>query len=159
MLHKLTAVGCLVATLLLVGCGSKNAAAIKRLGLPDLPARVGLIDELAPSEFTATDSGLKYRILRDGTGIKPTATQKVLVQYHGWLNNQTVFDSSYRKGSVSFLLMGVIPGWTEGLQLIGKGGMIELEIPGSLGYGEAGSPPDIPPNATLHFIVELQDVR
>ncbi len=66
------------------------------------------------------------------------------------------FDSSYKRGEpIPFPLSGVVAGWTEGLQLIGEGGMIELEVPSELGYGPGGKPPKIPGGATLHFIVEL----
>lgn len=119
----------------------------------------GPSDKGAPKEFTATDSGLKFRILRKSNGVKPTEIDTVKVHYKGWLDNGKEFDSSYGpKGEpIKFPLKGVIAGWTEGLQLVGKGGMIELEIPYELGYGEEGSPP-IPPKARLHFIVELLDV-
>lgn len=116
-------------------------------------------DPDAPTEFTATKSGLKYRVLRKGDGAKPTADDSVTVHYKGWLDDETVFDSSYERGkTVSFPLGGVIKGWTEGMQLVGEGGMIELEIPSELGYGERGAPGSIPPNANLHFIVELEKV-
>ncbi len=118
-----------------------------------------IIDPDAPQEFTTTDSGLKYRILRKSDGPKPKADDRVTVDYSGWLDNETVFDSSYaRSQPQTFGVSDVIAGWTEGLQLIGVGGMIELEIPAELGYGETGSPPDIPPNATLHFKVELHEI-
>lgn len=121
----------------------------------------GKIDANAPREFTQTPSGLKYRILRKTDGKKPTAASTVKCNYKGWLDNQTIFDSSYRRGeSLSFPLDGVIKGWTEGLQLIGEGGMIELDIPANLGYGARGTPGGpIPPNARLHFIVELISIR
>lgn len=127
---------------------------------PKLPEGAGKIDEKAAKTFTTTESGLKYRILRAGTGAKPNATQKVEVNYVGWLINGRVFDSSYaRHMPISFGLNQVVKGWTEGMQKVGKGGMIELEIPGYLGYGLQGQPGSgIPPNATLHFIVELLDV-
>ena len=81
------------------------------------------------------------------------------MHYKGWFDDKSIFDSSYRKGeTISFPLDGVIKGWTEGMQLIGKGGMIELEIPYELGYGERGRGP-IPPKATLHFIVELISIK
>jgi FKBP-type peptidyl-prolyl cis-trans isomerase FkpA len=118
-----------------------------------------VIDPDAPQEFTTTDSGLKYRILRKSSGPKPSANDRVTVDYSGWLDDQTIFDSSYeRRQPTTFGLSGVIAGWTEGLQLVGVGGMIELEIPSQLGYGEAGSLPDIPPNVTLHFKVELHEI-
>jgi len=128
---------------------------------PALPDDAGPIDADAPLAFTTTPSGLKYRILRKGAGGKPRATDTVEVNYHGWLDDGKVFDSSYARGeSISFPLNGVIPGWTEGMQLVGEEGMIELEIPSNLGYGPRGTPGGpIPPNARLHFIVELIDVK
>lgn len=127
---------------------------------PALPDGAGPIADGAPKTFETTASGLKYRILRPGTGKKPAETDSVEVNYHGWLDDGTVFDSSYRRGApISFPLSGVIRGWTEGMQYVGEGGMIELEIPYELGYGESGSPPTIPPRATLHFLVELKQVR
>ena len=129
-------------------------------GFPKLPPGAGAIDEKASQAFTTTDSGLKYRILRDGAGAKPTARQSVEVHYHGWLDDGSVFDSSYRRGeTIAFGLNQVIAGWTEGMQHVGKGGMIELEIPSKLGYGDRGAPPVIPPKAQLHFLVELIDVK
>ncbi len=120
----------------------------------------GVQDKDAPKEFTATGSGLKYRILRKSDKPKPKETSTVKVHYKGWLDNGKVFDSSYDRGeSIEFPLKGVIAGWTEGMQLVGEGGMIELEIPYKLGYGERGSPPDIPGKSTLHFIVELLEVQ
>ncbi|MCY2985576.1 MAG: FKBP-type peptidyl-prolyl cis-trans isomerase [Planctomycetota bacterium] len=120
----------------------------------------GAIDADAKQEFLVTDSGLKYRILRTTDGKKPTATSRVTVHYKGWLDNETIFDSSYRRNeTISFGLNQVIKGWTEGMQLVGEGGMIELDIPYQLGYGERGSPGAIPPKASLHFIVELYDVK
>jgi FKBP-type peptidyl-prolyl cis-trans isomerase FkpA len=128
---------------------------------PQLPAGAGKIDADAPKAFATTASGLQYRVLRKGTGPNPAATNKVKVNYHGWLDDGKVFDSSYKRGqSIEFGLNQVIRGWTEGMQLVGKGGMIELVIPGNLGYGPRGTPDGtIPPNATLHFLVELLDVR
>ena len=118
------------------------------------------IDPDAPTEFTVTDSGLKYRILRKGDGPKPIGSDQVEVDYTGWLDDGTIFDTSYGKPEpVAFRLPTVITGWAEGLQLVGEGGMIELEIPAALGYGENGQPPRIPPNATLHFKVELHRIE
>lgn len=128
--------------------------------LPKLPPGAGAADADAPKKFETTGSGLKYRILRKGSGAKPGPTTKVEVHYHGWLDSGKVFDSSYdRKESITFGLNQVIKGWTEGMQLVGKGGMIELEIPSNLGYGDRGAGADIPPKATLHFLVELLDVK
>jgi FKBP-type peptidyl-prolyl cis-trans isomerase FkpA len=128
---------------------------------PNLPKGAGAIDADAAKTFTTTPSGLQYRILRKGTGANPAATSQVKVHYHGWLDDGKVFDSSYQRGeSIEFGLNQVIPGWTEGMQLVGRGGMIELVIPSNLGYGPRGTPGGpIPPNATLHFLVELLDVK
>lgn len=121
-----------------------------------MAAAEGPNDDNAPENFTTTDSGLKYRILRNADGQKPSSSDQVQCHYRGWLDDGTEFDSSYGRGEpTEFPLNGVIPGWTEGLQLIGEGAKIELEIPFQLGYGERGYPGLIPPSATLHFIVEL----
>ena len=123
-------------------------------------AEPGPIDKGAPMEFKKTDSGLKYRIMRASEGKKPSARDTVKVHYKGWLDDKTEFDSSYKRGEpISFPLNRVIKGWTEGLQLIGEGGMIELEIPSDLGYGKRGAGGAIPPDATLHFLVELLEVE
>lgn len=109
-----------------------------------------------------TESGLLYRIDRKGDeSIKPTATDKVTVDYEGKTKDGKVFDSSYERGqSATFSLSGVIPGWTEGLQLVGKGGQITLWIPAELGYGVYGSGSGaIGPNDALEFKVELHDVQ
>lgn len=120
----------------------------------------GKVDDDAPKEFKTTESGLKYRILRKSDKRKPTVNNHVVVHYKGWLNNKIIFDSSYRRGeTISFGLGDVIRGWTEGMQLVGVDGMIELEIPPHLGYGARGAGRSVPPNATLHFIVELFDVK
>lgn len=110
-------------------------------------------------EFKITGSGLKYRVLREGKGRKPNANSNVTCHYKGWLDNGKEFDSSYGKNAASFPLNGVVKGWTEGLQLIQEGGMIELEVPSDLGYGPQGRAPVIPQNATLHFDIELLKVR
>jgi FKBP-type peptidyl-prolyl cis-trans isomerase len=103
---------------------------------------------------------LKYRILRKSDGPKPKKANTVKVHYRGWLDGGKVFDSSYQRDEpIEFPLGRVIPGWTEGMQLVGKGGMIELEIPSKLGYGAQGVPGAIPPNAKLHFLVELIDIK
>ncbi|QGQ25034.1 FKBP-type peptidyl-prolyl cis-trans isomerase [Gimesia benthica] len=120
---------------------------------------VAVADEANPG-YSTTASGLKYRIVREGNDTKPGPQDQVTVHYRGTLEDGTEFDSSYKRGeTISFPLNGVIPGWTEGLQLIGEGGEVELVIPPELGYGAAGAPPVIPGNATLHFKVELFKVN
>jgi FKBP-type peptidyl-prolyl cis-trans isomerase FklB len=107
-----------------------------------------------------TESGLQYKILREGTGISPKDTNTVKVHYRGRLINGTVFDESYKRGEpAEFPLKGVIKGWTEGLQLLKVGGKAELYIPSDLAYGDNPSSRDIPPGATLIFEVELLDVK
>ncbi len=108
----------------------------------------------------ASPSGLYYEILTPGTGDFPKATDVVKVHYTGTLVDGTVFDSSVQRGEpVEFPLNGVIPGWTEGVQKIAKGGKIKLYVPFQLAYGEEGRPPTIPPAATLLFEVELLDFK
>ncbi len=132
----------------------------KTVGMPTMPKGAGKIDDDAPEEMTPTVTGLYYRILRKSDGKKPTAFDRVVAHYKGWLDDGTQFDSSYDRNSPSeFALNQVVKGWTEGLQLVGEGGMIELEIPYDLGYGVPGRPPSIPPKATLHFLVELKEVK
>lgn len=163
------AAGVLVAACVAVGCSQpvpkENLAGGPRVHMPpqEKPKEVvqpGPVDADAAEEFTTTSSGLKYRIRRKGNGKKPNASQTVEVHYRGTLDNGTVFDASYARGATTtFPLSGVIPGWTEGMQLVEEGGMIELEIPPNLGYGSQGSPPAVPGNATLHFLVELVSIK
>ena len=112
------------------------------------------------NNFYTTDSGLKYEIIKLGKGDKPSATDKVEVHYHGTLTDGTVFDSSVQRGKpVEFPLNRVIPGWTEGVQLMVIGDIWTFIIPGNLAYGERGIPQaGIGPNATLIFEVELLDI-
>jgi FKBP-type peptidyl-prolyl cis-trans isomerase FklB len=102
-------------------------------------------------------TGLQYTVLKEGAGKKPKATDSVTVHYKGTLVDGTEFDSSYKRGEpVSFDVTGVIPGWTEALQLMSEGSKYQLVIPGNLAYGERGEPrAGIGPNATLLFDVEL----
>lgn len=103
-----------------------------------------------------TASGLQYKVLTEGTGKKPSAQGEVEVHYKGTLIDGTVFDSSYDRGeTTSFFLNQVIPGWTEGLQLMSEGSKYVFYIPFELGYGPKGYPGAIPPYATLIFEVEL----
>lgn len=102
-----------------------------------------------------TPSGLQYKVITEGSGEHPKATDTVMVNYEGKLIDGKVFDSSYERGEpIEFPLNQVIPGWTEGLQLMKPGAKYEFYIPADLAYGEAGNP-EIEPNSVLIFIVEL----
>lgn len=108
----------------------------------------------------STRSGLQYMVLRQGAGRRPLPSDRVRVHYRGALLDGTVFDSSYDNGGAprEFGLNQVIAGWTEGLSLMPVGAKYRFWIPASIAYGEHGSPPSIPPNATLTFDVELLDI-
>ena len=105
-----------------------------------------------------TASGLQYKVMKAGPdgGKSPKATDTVKVHYHGTLIDGTVFDSSVQRGEpISFPLNGVIPGWTEGVQLMKVGDKFQFTIPSALAYGEQGAGGAIGPNSTLIFEVEL----
>jgi len=125
-------------------------------------------NEKAADEFFATnkdkegvvttDSGLQYQVLTEGSGAKPTASDRVSVHYKGTLLDGTQFDSSYDRGQpATFPVSGVIPGWTEALQLMPVGSKWKLWIPPNLAYGERGQGP-IPPGSALVFEVELLSI-
>jgi len=142
----LLALGILATTAL----AQKETMPSSRPGQPTIPADVG--------ETKTTASGLKYNVLKEGTpgGKHPGKFDKVKVHYSGWLTNGKLFDSSVTRGEpIEFGLNQVIGGWTEGVQLMTPGARYKFTIPGDLAYGAQGSPPDIGPNATLIFEVEL----
>ncbi len=119
-----------------------------------------LKENAAREGVKVTDSGLQYEVVTQGDGAKPKATDTVEVHYAGTLTDGTEFDSSYSRGEpIEFPLDGVIPGWTEGVQLMSVGSKYRFVIPYDLAYGERGSPPAIPPKATLVFIVELLSIK
>ncbi len=109
---------------------------------------------------TVTDSGLQYKVLNEGDGAQPTASDTVEVHYTGTLTDGKKFDSSRDRGqTIEFPLNGVIAGWTEGVQLMKEGARYEFTIPSDLAYGPGGIPGVIPGGATLIFDVELIAVK
>ncbi|HBR17399.1 MAG: hypothetical protein A3G39_03665 [Deltaproteobacteria bacterium RIFCSPLOWO2_12_FULL_43_16] len=107
-----------------------------------------------------TASGLQYKVIKNGNGKKPKATDTVTVHYKGTLIDGTEFDSSYKRGEpTSFPVNQVIAGWTEALQLMNVGSKWQLFIPANLGYGDRGAGPQIGPNAALIFEVELISLK
>jgi len=125
--------------------GAANAAAGEKF----------LLENRSKEGVIVTESGLQYKVVKMGDGPKPTATDKVTVHYKGTLLNGEEFDSSYARGEpVNFVLNQVIPGWTEGVQLMPVGSTFMFYIPANLAYGPAGGGP-IGPSETLTFQVEL----
>lgn len=109
--------------------------------------------------IVTTESGLQYEVITKGDGANPTATDVVKVHYHGTLIDGTVFDSSVDRGQpIEFPLNGVIPGWTEGVQLMPVGSKYKFYIPYNLAYGERGAGANIKPFSALIFEVELLDI-
>ena len=112
------------------------------------------------SGVKTTGSGLQYKVIQEGTGAKPKATDTVTTHYRGTLIDGTEFDSSYKRGQpASFPVNGVIAGWTEALQMMKVGSKWQLAIPANLAYGERGAGETIGPNAALVFEVELLGIE
>ena len=132
--------------------------------------KAGEINKKAGDDFLAQNKtkegvvalpdGLQYKILKEGTGPKPAATDSVVCNYRGTLLDGTEFDSSYKRGQpATFPVSGVIKGWTEAVQLMPVGSKWQLFVPADLAYGNRGAGPDIGPNATLIFEVELLSIQ
>lgn len=145
--------GC--AGLLMVGCEGTPDTANSSAPVPSAPANGSTAPSESTAEFQETPSGLRYRVLKEAAGKKPKPENTVTVNYRGWLDNGKEFDSG---NGITFGLGQVIAGWTEGLQLVGEGGAIELEIPANLAYGDQALP-GIPAGSTLHFHVDLLKVE
>jgi FKBP-type peptidyl-prolyl cis-trans isomerase FklB len=119
-----------------------------------------LADNKSKPGVKTTESGLQYKVLKEGNGSPPKATDTVVVNYRGMLVDGTEFDSSYKRGEpATFPVNAVIKGWTEALQLMKPGSKYQLFIPPNLGYGARGAGGDIGPNAALIFEVELLNVK
>jgi FKBP-type peptidyl-prolyl cis-trans isomerase FklB len=130
-----------------------KAAVAKKQGLAFLAE-----NKTKPGVVT-TASGLQYLVLKEGTGPKPIATDKVKCNYEGKLIDGTIFDSSVKQGHpIEFAVNGVIRGWTEALQLMNSGSKWRLFIPSDLAYGDQPMGPDIKPGSTLVFEVELLEI-
>jgi FKBP-type peptidyl-prolyl cis-trans isomerase len=118
-----------------------------------------LAENLKKAGVKSTASGLQYEVLTEGTGVIPKDTDTVKVHYRGTLLDGTEFDSSYKRGEpISFPLNGVIPGWSEGLQLMKTGSKYKLYLPPALAYGDRGAGDQIRPNSALIFEVELLEI-
>ena len=118
-----------------------------------------LAENKSKKDVFTTESGLQYQVVKEGTGDKPTATDKVKVHYTGTLLDGTKFDSSVDRGEpMEFPVNGVIKGWTEVLQLMPVGSKYIVWIPSDLAYGERGAGQDIKPNSTLKFEIELLEI-
>ena len=149
----------LAAALCLVGCNQPTQTTADKAAPQPTPSAPAASTE--KSDMTTTPSGLKYQVLKKGTGtVSPKATDTVTVHYKGTLLDGTVFDSSIERGQpATFPLNVVIPGWTEGLQLMKVGDKFKFEIPPNLAYGANSPSPKIPPNSTLVFEVELLGIQ
>jgi FKBP-type peptidyl-prolyl cis-trans isomerase FklB len=132
---------------------AEKAAAAKKQGV------TFLAENKSKPGVVTTASGLQYIVLKEGTGPKPAATDKVKCDYEGKLIDGTVFDSSTKQGHpIEFTVNGVIKGWTEALQLMNTGSKWRLFIPSDLAYGDQQMGPDIKPGSTLIFDVELIEI-
>jgi FKBP-type peptidyl-prolyl cis-trans isomerase FklB len=140
---------------------AKQEELAKKLGEKNKKEGEAFLAENKKKEGVKTlPSGLQYKVVKAGTGKKPKLTDTVTTHYRGTLIDGTEFDSSYRRGQpVSFPVAGVIPGWTEALQLMEEGAKWQLFIPPNLAYGERGGGRDIGPNATLIFEIELISIQ
>ncbi len=139
----------------------KKQAEQMESGKENIEAGKKFLEENSKKEgVKTTQSGLQYKVLTEGNGKKPVATDTVETHYEGKTLEGTIFDSSYQRGkTTSFPLNGVIKGWTEALQLMAEGSKYELYIPSELAYGAAGSGGTIEPYSTLIFTVELIAVK
>ena len=143
----------LAALLLTTGCEAQSNNPIER-------AEKFLMENKAKEGVKTLPSGLQYKVIKDGDGKTPKATDTVVTHYRGTLLDGSEFDSSYkRKEPAEFPVNGVIKGWTEALQLMKEGAKWTLYVPPKLAYGERGFPPVIGPNETLIFEIELLKVK
>ena len=177
MTHFSMMKGCVAAILVAVGalfaaCGDDDpiTPGDGDWGVSDYSLQMRVVNEEAGEKYLADNaqkdgvvtlpSGLQYKVLNEGNGKKPKATDTVKCHYEGMLIDGTLFDSSIQRGEpAEFPLNGVIAGWTEGLQLMQEGAKYRFFIPYTLGYGEHGAGQSIPPFSALVFDVELIEVK
>ncbi|MFH7320941.1 FKBP-type peptidyl-prolyl cis-trans isomerase [Desulfurivibrio sp. D14AmB] len=140
---------------------SRQEEMMSELNAENLRAGEAFLAENAQREgVVSLPSGLQYRVVEPGTGASPTESDMVSVHYEGRLVDGSIFDSSLQRDEPAvFPVAGVIPGWTEALQLMAEGAKWEIALPPSIAYGERGAPPVIGPNAVLVFDVELLKVN
>jgi len=140
---------------------SAIAVAMEKKAAESLETEKKYLEENGKKEgVVTTASGLQYVVVKEGTGVKPAATDIVKVDYVGTLVNGTTFDSSIDRGEPAvFPLDQVIPGWTEGIQLMNVGGKYKFTIPSALAYGPSGAGDVIAPNSTLIFEVDLLSIE
>jgi FKBP-type peptidyl-prolyl cis-trans isomerase len=148
-------------TKLQTGLRAKQEEAMQKAG--DINKKAGddfLAQNKTKEGVVALPDGLQYKILKEGTGPKPAASDTVVCNYRGTLIDGTEFDSSYKRGQpATFPVSGVIKGWTEAVQLMPVGSKWQLFLPADLAYGNRGAGSDIGPNATLIFEVELLSIQ
>jgi FKBP-type peptidyl-prolyl cis-trans isomerase len=150
------------AALCLAGCAKDASTSTDTTPAANPPAATAATTPAMPAiTMTTTASGLKYAVLKQGTGtVSPKVSDSVTVHYTGTLLDGTVFDSSVKRGvPATFGVSQVIAGWTEGLQLMHVGDKYKFEIPANLAYGASSPSPLIPPNSTLVFEVELLEIK
>lgn len=135
---------------------AEGQAMVEKKKMEKEAAMAAAAEKIKAAYTNVTPSGLRYQVITEGTGAKPTATSNVKVHYTGSFLDGKVFDSSVQRGEpISFGLNQVIPGWTEGVQLMKEGAKYKFYIPYNLAYGEQGYPGAIPPKSDLIFEVEL----
>lgn len=139
---------------------SYMSTVLEKKGKENVEKGEAFLEENANKDgIQVTESGLQYEVITEGTGEKPTAESTVKVHYHGTTIDGEVFDSSVESGQpVEFPLNSVIPGWTEGVQLMSVGSKYKLYVPSELAYGARGAGGAIGPNETLIFEVELLEI-
>ena len=147
-----------VAAVVAIGVGAAYMGTAKQVAMAMSPTEF-LAANAKHGGVTTLPSGLQFEVLKEGSGPKPGPGDVVLVDYEGKLANGEVFDSSARHGGPQPLpLQGMIPGWTEGLQLMNTGSKYRFWMPPTLGFGETGAPGKIPPNAVVMFDVTLNAI-